>query len=161
MCHRGSYMTRDGTFTVLGDRAVSGGGGWWGQCGAQRAELRDERAPVAPIPQQRGPELKAASYFATRPYWSARSGGAHAPMPLRGWSARNLRALRRSSAVLSGDGRCGRLLGERVAATYDESSADMFEPGVVDAVAGFLAGLAGRGRALELSIGTGRIALPL
>jgi SAM-dependent methyltransferase len=51
--------------------------------------------------------------------------------------------------------------GERVAATYDESSADMFEPAVVDAVAGVLAGLAGGGRALELGIGTGRIALPL
>jgi SAM-dependent methyltransferase len=51
--------------------------------------------------------------------------------------------------------------GEHVAATYDESSADMFEPGVVDAAAGVLAGLAGGGRALELGIGTGRIALPL
>jgi SAM-dependent methyltransferase len=51
--------------------------------------------------------------------------------------------------------------GERVAATYDESSADMFAPGVVAAVADVLAGLAGRGRALELGIGTGRIALPL
>jgi SAM-dependent methyltransferase len=50
---------------------------------------------------------------------------------------------------------------ERVAATYDESEGDMFEPGVVDAVAGVLAGLAGGGRALELGIGTGRIALPL
>ena len=51
--------------------------------------------------------------------------------------------------------------GERVAARYDESSADMFEPSAVDAVAGVLAGLAGGGRALELGIGTGRIALPL
>ena len=50
--------------------------------------------------------------------------------------------------------------GERVAATYDDSS-EIFGPGVVDAVAGVLAGLAGRGRALELGIGTGRIALPL
>jgi SAM-dependent methyltransferase len=51
--------------------------------------------------------------------------------------------------------------GERVAATYDESSAEMFEPGVVDAAVDVLAGLADRGRALELGIGTGRIALPL
>ena len=51
--------------------------------------------------------------------------------------------------------------GERVAARYDESYADMFEPGVVDAVVEILAGLAGGGRALELGIGTGRIALPL
>jgi SAM-dependent methyltransferase len=51
--------------------------------------------------------------------------------------------------------------GERVAARYDESSADMFEPGVVDPVVDFLADLAGDGAALELGIGTGRIALPL
>jgi SAM-dependent methyltransferase len=51
--------------------------------------------------------------------------------------------------------------GERVAARYDESSADMFEPAVVDPVVGFLADLAGHGAALELGIGTGRIALPL
>jgi SAM-dependent methyltransferase len=50
---------------------------------------------------------------------------------------------------------------ERVAATYDDSSEGMFNPAVVDTVAGVLAGLAGRGRALELGIGTGRIALPL
>src|SRR5258706_14544931 len=51
--------------------------------------------------------------------------------------------------------------GEPVAATYDQSSADMFEPGVVDTAVNVLAGLAGEGRALELGIGTGRIALPL
>jgi SAM-dependent methyltransferase len=51
--------------------------------------------------------------------------------------------------------------GERVAATYDEPEGEMFEPGVVDLVADVLAGLAGGGRALELAIGTGRIALPL
>lgn len=51
--------------------------------------------------------------------------------------------------------------GERVAATYDESSADRFDPAVVDATVSVLAGLAGGGRALELGIGTGRIALPL
>jgi SAM-dependent methyltransferase len=50
---------------------------------------------------------------------------------------------------------------EPVAARYDESSADMFDPEVVDPVVDFLAELAGGGRALELGIGTGRIALPL
>jgi SAM-dependent methyltransferase len=52
---------------------------------------------------------------------------------------------------------------ERVAARYDESGeiADMFEPAVVEPVVDFLAELAGSGRALELGIGTGRIALPL
>ncbi|MDQ3147278.1 MAG: class I SAM-dependent methyltransferase [Actinomycetota bacterium] len=37
----------------------------------------------------------------------------------------------------------------------------MFEPAVVDAAVSFLADLAGGGAALELGIGTGRIALPL
>lgn len=50
---------------------------------------------------------------------------------------------------------------ESVAATYDESSAAMFEAEAVDPAVEVLAGLAGEGRALELGIGTGRIALPL
>src|ERR687895_570548 len=50
---------------------------------------------------------------------------------------------------------------ERIAARYDESAADMFDAAVVDPVVDFLAELAGSGRALELGIGTGRIALPL
>src|SRR5262245_42494189 len=49
---------------------------------------------------------------------------------------------------------------EQVAAAYDESS-EIFEPGAVDATVEVLARLAGGGRALELGIGTGRIALPL
>jgi SAM-dependent methyltransferase len=44
---------------------------------------------------------------------------------------------------------------------YDADSADMFEPAVVDAAVSFLADLAGTGTALELGVGTGRIALPL
>ena len=51
--------------------------------------------------------------------------------------------------------------GERVAARYDASAADLFEPAAVDPVVDFLADLAGHGAALELGIGTGRIALPL
>src|SRR5207248_9835190 len=51
--------------------------------------------------------------------------------------------------------------GEAVAARYDESCADMFDPAVVDPAVDFLAGLAGEGAALELGVGTGRIALPL
>jgi SAM-dependent methyltransferase len=50
---------------------------------------------------------------------------------------------------------------EHVAARYDESAADMFDPAVVDPVVDLLTELAGSGRALELGIGTGRIALPL
>jgi len=49
----------------------------------------------------------------------------------------------------------------KVADRYDESSADMFDPAVVDPIVDFLADLAGDGDALELGIGTGRIALPL
>jgi SAM-dependent methyltransferase len=51
--------------------------------------------------------------------------------------------------------------GGKIAERYDESSADMFDPAVVDPVVDFLAELAGEGAALELGIGTGRIALPL
>jgi SAM-dependent methyltransferase len=51
--------------------------------------------------------------------------------------------------------------GEHIAARYDESSADMFGPAVLDPTVEFLAELAGDGRALELGIGTGRVALPL
>jgi SAM-dependent methyltransferase len=51
--------------------------------------------------------------------------------------------------------------GEEVAARYDESSAEMFDPAVVEPVVDVLVELAGDGRALELGIGTGRVALPL
>ena len=50
---------------------------------------------------------------------------------------------------------------ERVAARYDESAGEMFDPAIVDPVIDFLVEIAGSGRALELGIGTGRIALPL
>ena len=50
---------------------------------------------------------------------------------------------------------------DRVAARYDESSAEMFAPAVVEPAVDFLADLAANGRALELGIGTGRIAVPL
>jgi SAM-dependent methyltransferase len=51
--------------------------------------------------------------------------------------------------------------GENVAARYDESSDKMFDQAVVGRTVDFLAALAGDGAALELGIGTGRIALPL
>ena len=44
---------------------------------------------------------------------------------------------------------------ERVAARYDESSAEMFDPAVIDPAVDYLARLAGDGRALEFGIGTG------
>jgi SAM-dependent methyltransferase len=49
---------------------------------------------------------------------------------------------------------------EGVAARYDDD-AEMFDPAVVEPVVDLLAELAGSGRALELGIGTGRIAVPL
>jgi SAM-dependent methyltransferase len=48
----------------------------------------------------------------------------------------------------------------RIASGYDLDTA-MFDPAVVDPAVEFLAELAGEGSALELGIGTGRIALPL
>ena len=48
--------------------------------------------------------------------------------------------------------------GDRIADVYDDMYEDLFE---VDEVVEVLAGLASGGRALELAIGTGRIALPL
>jgi SAM-dependent methyltransferase len=50
--------------------------------------------------------------------------------------------------------------GEDVAAAYDETDG-MFAAAAVDPAVDLLARLAGAGRALELAIGTGRIALPL
>ena len=50
---------------------------------------------------------------------------------------------------------------ERVAARYDETYAHQFDPKAVDPVVDLLVELAGTGRALELGVGTGRVALPL
>jgi hypothetical protein len=51
--------------------------------------------------------------------------------------------------------------GEEIAARYDDPSDEMFQPAAIEPVVDFLAALAGDGAALELGIGTGRIALPL
>ncbi len=51
--------------------------------------------------------------------------------------------------------------GERVAERYDESLGEMADPAVLVQTVDFLAELARGGEALELGIGTGRIALPL
>src|SRR5687768_8853275 len=51
--------------------------------------------------------------------------------------------------------------GERVAARFDERYADQADPEVVEPMVAFLADLAADGGALELGVGTGRIALPL
>jgi len=50
---------------------------------------------------------------------------------------------------------------EEDARRYDEASAAMFAPEVLDPAVEFLARLAGDGPALELAIGTGRVAVPL
>jgi SAM-dependent methyltransferase len=49
----------------------------------------------------------------------------------------------------------------RIAERYDETSREMFDPGVLDPAVDFLFDLAGGGPVLELGIGTGRVALPL
>jgi SAM-dependent methyltransferase len=51
--------------------------------------------------------------------------------------------------------------GEHDAELYDRSSGEEFDPAVISATVDFLVEQAGDGRALELGIGTGRIALPL
>ena len=51
--------------------------------------------------------------------------------------------------------------GVGVAEAYDDPDDAMFAPEAIEPVVGFLAALAGDGAALELGIGTGRIALPL
>jgi SAM-dependent methyltransferase len=51
--------------------------------------------------------------------------------------------------------------GEEVASSYDASFGEEFDPAVIAATADFLAARARGGRALELGIGTGRVALPL
>ena len=49
---------------------------------------------------------------------------------------------------------------QRVAAGYDEASADMYAPEVLQPAVDFLAALAPGGRAVEFAIGTGRVGLP-
>ena len=51
--------------------------------------------------------------------------------------------------------------GEDVAARYDDPDDEMSQAAAVEPVVDFIAALAGEGAALELGIGTGRIALPL
>jgi SAM-dependent methyltransferase len=48
-----------------------------------------------------------------------------------------------------------------MAESYDETSAFMFAPDVLDPAVRFLAELAGDGPALEFAIGTGRVAIPM
>jgi SAM-dependent methyltransferase len=51
--------------------------------------------------------------------------------------------------------------GDDIAAVYDATYAEMFDPAVLAPTVDVLAELAGSGPALELAIGTGRVALPL
>ena len=51
--------------------------------------------------------------------------------------------------------------GDDVAARYDESSGPMFDPDVLGRTVDVLAEFTGHGAALELAVGTGRVALPL
>ena len=51
--------------------------------------------------------------------------------------------------------------GRAIAVAYDSASASMFDPAVLDPAVDLLAELAAGGAALELAVGTGRVALPL
>jgi SAM-dependent methyltransferase len=51
--------------------------------------------------------------------------------------------------------------GEDVAARYDDPDGSAFDPALIECMVDVLADLAGGGAALELGIGTGRVALPL
>lgn len=53
------------------------------------------------------------------------------------------------------------LWGKEVAEAYDATTASMFDPAVLDPTIDVLAELAGDGAALELAVGTGRVALAL
>src|SRR3954451_1584764 len=75
--------------------------------------------------------------------------------------SRRLRTRTGEGCVMPPTTRDDGYFGARVAARYDESAAEEFDPAVVEATVDFLVGLAAGGRALELGIGTGRIALPL
>lgn len=50
---------------------------------------------------------------------------------------------------------------EETASRYDRDEVAMFAPAVLDPAVEFLSRLAGRGPALELAVGTGRVAIPL
>jgi SAM-dependent methyltransferase len=51
--------------------------------------------------------------------------------------------------------------GREIAEVYDRANAAASDPAVLEPMLDVLAGLAGRGPALELAVGTGRVALPL
>jgi SAM-dependent methyltransferase len=51
--------------------------------------------------------------------------------------------------------------GDQIADFYDNLVGTMFQPAATEQAVGFLADLAGTGPALELGVGTGRIAIPL
>src|SRR3954454_25332790 len=70
------------------------------------------------------------------------------------WSARAI--IGEAASVTSSD-----LWDAETAERYDETSAFMFAPEVLDPAVRFLADLAGTGPALEFAIGTGRVAIPL
>ncbi len=55
----------------------------------------------------------------------------------------------------------GNYFDERIARSYEARWPELFTPAMVDPVVAFLAELAGGGAALELGVGTGRIAIPL
>src|SRR5205809_5509736 len=143
-----------------------GRGGAHRRRSARRSMLR--RSPAAAQPRARHRRARARCTRAGRSSTPRRRSAARraaAPRRRRGW----WRRVSGARAVAFLIDRCFekvRLVpedyfGERVAERYDESAADRFDPAVVGPTVDFLAALAGAGAALELGIGTGRIALPL
>jgi len=68
---------------------------------------------------------------------------------------------RRGSAFDRVERMSAEIWNEQVAQGYDAASAAMYAPEVLGPTVDYLARLAGQGRALELAIGTGRVAVPL
>jgi SAM-dependent methyltransferase len=83
--------------------------------------------------------------------------GTRAPMPQRGSGNRKRDA--QDSCHAAPVPRSS--FDERIAKSYQARWPELFESAVVDPAVSFLADLAGGGAALELGIGTGRIAIPL
>ncbi len=141
------------SFLVGGNMAVaaSGQGGLLVRVDPDESDALVEATP-AYLMEMRGRKMRGWLRL------DCRSGAVEGGARDLGRARRVVRPLApRQEVVLDDDG----YFDERVAARYDESEPEMFDPAVVDPVVDFLAELAGNGRALELGIGTGRIALPL
>lgn len=83
--------------------------------------------------------------------------------PCLSWLVNSVGDIRFGEVAMSGEDACmpEDFFGERVAERYDASLDEMFDSQSIQPAVDVLAELAGAGAALELGIGTGRVALPL